>query len=154
MIIIRWSSRGLTDIFLDSFPVAMATSKQWQRVCCPYFVFVSYILYSTFCGQVVEALTLHILGSLIAALYYNTLGYVLAQVVSLVFRKQNQTLHLCQNITYIIVIETADESTQYVFSSTMFCCLYQLYLVTVSLNLCQICFCHYIAALTLGPHHF
>ncbi len=31
----------------------------------------------------------HIVGCLITALYYNNLGYVLAQVVSLVFRKQN-----------------------------------------------------------------
>ncbi len=31
----------------------------------------------------------HIVGWLITALYYNNLGYVLAQVVSLVFRKQS-----------------------------------------------------------------
>ena len=79
---------------------------------------------------------IHIVGCLITALYYNNLGYVLAQVVSLVFRKQNAqsklleytmsillshlltkyyTLHLCQNIAYIIVIETGDESTHYVY---------------------------------------
>ncbi len=37
----------------------------------------------------------HVVGWLLTALYYNDLGYVLAQVVSLVFCKQNTRLATC-----------------------------------------------------------
>ena len=71
----------------------------------------------------------HIVGCFNMSLYYNNAGYLLAQVMGIVFCQQMlQSIlinpgafvyeklyhHMCQNITYIIRIETGVESTHYV----------------------------------------
>ncbi len=65
-------------------------SMKWE-----FFGSKVYITHNT---QVIE--TLHIVGWLITALYYNNLGYVLAQVVGLVFRKQNAQSKLLEHTTF------------------------------------------------------